>query len=226
MTSDAGASDKPCKLISGVFSLLVQAGLVVACIVVLLIKRWREWPRRPLIVWFFDLTKQGFSSALLHATNLIFGVALASDGTASQCGWYFVLYVITSSVAIFVVFGCMQLMNWIVAKYQLKLLQTGEYGSPPAWQPWLAQLLVWGAIGLSEKVLTTCMLIVPFRGQLGALAAWLESKPSAALTRAQNPMMSLPQKDLHVIESADLVRIPPQSRCCPTHMSSLCLFWL
>ena len=63
----------------------------------------------------------------------------------------------------------MAAMNWLVARYELKLLRTGEYGTPPSWRPWLAQLLVWGALGVGEKLLTTFALVVPFRGDLGVL---------------------------------------------------------
>ena len=167
-------SSGECKLLSGLFSILVQGSLLVICLAVLLVKRWRERPRRAWLIWCFDLSKQAFSSGLQHFANLLFGVLLASDGNASQCGWYFVLYVITSSAAIFVVAGAMVVVNWLVARYELNLLRTGDYGNPPSWRPWIAQLLVWGAIGLAEKVLTTFVLVVPFRNALGSLAGWIE----------------------------------------------------
>jgi len=166
--------DGECKLISGAFGLAVQGTLLACCFAVLFIKRLRESPRRPWLIWFFDLSKQAFSSGLQHGANLLFGVSLARDGRASQCGWYFVLYVITSTAAILVVAAAMAAVNWLVVRYQCLLLKTGEYGSPPSWRTWLVQLLVWGAIGLGEKVLTTFSLVVPFRRTLGELAAWLE----------------------------------------------------
>ena len=166
--------EEECKLISGAFGLAVQGTLLACCFAVLFIKRWRESPRRPWLIWFFDLSKQAFSSGLQHGANLLFGVSLARDGRASQCGWYFVLYVITSTAAILVVAAAMAAVNYLVVRYQCLLLRTGEYGSPPSWRTWLAQLLVWGAIGIGEKVLTTFSLVVPFRRPLGELAAWLE----------------------------------------------------
>ena len=165
-----------CKLLGGTFSVLVQLGLAFLCLLVLSIKRCREYPRRPWLIWFFDLSKQVFSSGLQHGANLLFGHLLAVHSTfqASECAWYFVLYVITSTAAIFVVWIFMAMINYLVVKRDIRLLRTGEYGTPPSWRPWLAQLLVWGAVGMSEKLLTTFALVVPFRSHLGQLATWLE----------------------------------------------------
>merc|ERR1711871_1091585 len=69
----------------------------------------------------------------------------------------------------------MAVLNRLVARYNLRLLRTGDYGSPPHWKPWLAQLLAWGCIGLSEKFVTTPVLLIPpIHSSLGRLAAWLE----------------------------------------------------
>jgi hypothetical protein len=163
-----------CRLLSGAFSFLVQGCLAATCLLVLLIKRWREKPKRPFVVWLCDLSKQVFSSTLQHFANLIFGYILSSGGLASECAWYFVLYVITSTAAIAVVALFMAGINYLVRRYDITLLRTGEYGSPPSWRPWLAQLLVWGAVGVSEKVCTTFTLIAPFSRPLGELAHWLE----------------------------------------------------
>lgn len=36
----------------------------------LVYKRWREHPRRPVKVWFFDVSKQVFGSVLVHMSNI------------------------------------------------------------------------------------------------------------------------------------------------------------
>ena len=73
-----------CKLLGGTFSVLVQCCLAFLCLGVLLIKRWREYPRRPWVIWIFDLSKQVFSSGLQHGANLLFGHILAHGGQASE----------------------------------------------------------------------------------------------------------------------------------------------
>lgn len=155
LTANCSSSSSPlpaacdeCKLLSGAFAYGVQVGLAAVCLVVLLAKRWRESPRRPWLVWGFDLTKQIFSSGLQHFANILFGVLLAnSSSVASECGWYFVLYIITSTAAVFVVALGMRLQAKLVARYhRLRILRTGDYGSPPNWRPWLAQLVAWGLL--------------------------------------------------------------------------------
>lgn len=164
-----------CKLISGLFAWFVTGLLAAICLAVLFFKRWRETPRRPWVVWFFDLSKQAFSSVLQHFANVLFGVLLAKGGVASQCAWYFVLYVITSLAAVFIVAAGMRLQACLVRKYKLRLLHSGDYGNPPNWRPWLAQLLAWGFIGISEKFISTpTLMIPPIHHELGKLAAWLE----------------------------------------------------
>lgn len=176
-SSVSSAACDECKLLSGGFAYAVQAGLAAICLSTLLVKRWRESPRRPWLVWGFDLSKQIFSSGLQHFANIMFGVLFANSSRsgASECAWYFVLYVITSTAAVFVVTLGMRLQARLVVRYNLRILRTGEYGSPPNWRPWLAQLLVWGLIGISEKFITTPMLMIPpIHTQLGRLAEYLE----------------------------------------------------
>ena len=91
-----------CELLGG-FSLLTQATLAIICIGVLLFKRARERPQRPWIVWLFDVSKQAFSSTLQHAVNVVIGLLLGRDSQASACSWYFVMYVLTSINALWLV---------------------------------------------------------------------------------------------------------------------------
>lgn len=72
----AGSPDGPqdktsgeCSLL-GPFALVVQAALGVLALLSLVFKRWRERPRRPVKVWFFDVSKQVVGTALLHVFNI------------------------------------------------------------------------------------------------------------------------------------------------------------
>lgn len=78
-TSKAGADENgECRLL-GPFALLVQGGLGLLAIFSLVWKRWREKPRRPLKVWFFDVSKQVFGSALLHVANLLISMLFGGE---------------------------------------------------------------------------------------------------------------------------------------------------
>jgi hypothetical protein len=164
-----------CTLLGGTFALLVQAGLAASAIATLAYKRANERPRRPLIVWAFDASKQAFAGCLQHIVNLGFGVLFATTGTASECAWYLTNFTISVACGVFLLWAFMVGYKWAVDRYQLTLLRSGEYGSPPSWKPWLAQLLVWGFAASFEKVLTAIFVIVPLHRHLDALAGWMET---------------------------------------------------
>ena len=71
------AQDGECKLL-GPFALIVQAALGALALLSLVFKRWRERPRRPLKIWFFDVSKQVAGTFLLHLANL--GMSMFSSG--------------------------------------------------------------------------------------------------------------------------------------------------
>lgn len=89
-----------CHLL-GPFALIIQGALGLLAISVLIFKRWRETPRRPVKIWFFDASKQVFGSALLHMANLFMSMlssgsfdvtvtAIADDGgkKPNPCSFY------------------------------------------------------------------------------------------------------------------------------------------
>lgn len=75
---EPGAENGECRLL-GPFALLVQSGLGLLALLSLVFKRWRERPRRPLKVWFFDASKQVWGSVLLHVLNLVMSIFSSGD---------------------------------------------------------------------------------------------------------------------------------------------------
>lgn len=73
-----GAENGECRLL-GPFALVVQAGLGLLALFSLVWKRWRERPRRPVKVWFFDASKQVVGSALLHLLNVLMSMISSED---------------------------------------------------------------------------------------------------------------------------------------------------
>lgn len=67
---DAPAESGQCKLL-GPFALFVQAGLGMLALLSLVFKRYRERPRRPVKVWFFDVSKQVVGAVMVHFVNLL-----------------------------------------------------------------------------------------------------------------------------------------------------------
>jgi hypothetical protein len=73
-----GDDNGECHLL-GPYALLVQGALGLLAVSSLIFKRYRETPRRPLKIWFFDASKQVFGSVLLHLANIL--MSMLSSGS-------------------------------------------------------------------------------------------------------------------------------------------------
>jgi hypothetical protein len=67
-----------CNLI-GPFAIIVQGALGALALLALVYKRWRETPKRPWKVWFFDASKQVVGTMLVHLLNLAMSMLGAMD---------------------------------------------------------------------------------------------------------------------------------------------------
>jgi len=168
------AAPPRCTLLGGAFAYLLQAGLMTAAIATLVYKRSTERPRRPWLVWFFDASKQAFAGVLQHFVNIAFGVIFARSSSASECSWYLVNFTISVVCGVVILWAIMKAYNHCVNSCQLTLLRSGEYGDPPKWHAWLAQLLIWSFFASAEKVLTAAVVIVPLHADLDEFASWIE----------------------------------------------------
>lgn len=74
----AAAEENQCKLL-GPFALLVQGALGLLALLTLVFKRFRETPKRPWRVWFFDVAKQVTGAVILHLINLMMSELGAGD---------------------------------------------------------------------------------------------------------------------------------------------------
>lgn len=83
---DEDANLEECKLLSGEFAALLQVALGLIALSVLIVKRLREVPRRPLVVWAFDASKQMIGAGFAHVANLLIAILLYSyeDAHASS----------------------------------------------------------------------------------------------------------------------------------------------
>jgi hypothetical protein len=91
MDDEQGSGE--CNLL-GDFALFVQGALGLLAVSSLAVKRLRESPRRPLKIWFFDVSKQVFGSVLLHLANVLmsmlssgkFDVVATASATTQHAG--------------------------------------------------------------------------------------------------------------------------------------------
>jgi hypothetical protein len=163
----AGAFRSPakCTVSEGTFAIVVQVILGAWILGTLLYKRFHENPMRPWVIWLMDTSKQAFAMGLQHLVNVFLAVFFArlEDLQAGQCIWYVTNFAITVACGLVILSLYMRLHEYVVNRYELTWLRSGEYGDPPQLGPWLVQLLLWGFICCLEKLLTAAVVIYPLK---------------------------------------------------------------
>uniref|UniRef100_A0A7S2GXU9 Transmembrane protein 110 n=1 Tax=Alexandrium andersonii TaxID=327968 RepID=A0A7S2GXU9_9DINO len=180
-----GGVEQQCEIVTGVFALLVQAFLAVSVICVLLYKRYAESPRRTLTIWFMDVSKQCFAMALQHLVNIGLALLFARKGAeAGECIWYITNFTITVICGLLILAGYMRLHTFLVKRYELTWLRSGEYGDPPRWPVWFVQMLLWCFVCCAEKFITASVVILPLHEQIDHVIKHVEA-PFASSPRLE-----------------------------------------
>lgn len=164
-----------CQLVSGDFAIAVQIALGLAAAGTLIYKRFVEEEPRSWLVWGFDASKQAFSGMVQHVAGIAFGMSFASGGVASACSWYFVIFCISTVTSLTWLWFAMKMYSHVVEYNDWELLRSGEYGNPPSWKPWLAQILILGIIVAIEKVI---LLTSPWHSSSSTLSQRLDARGS------------------------------------------------
>ncbi|KAG2813526.1 hypothetical protein PC129_g11866 [Phytophthora cactorum] len=171
-----------CKLLSGDFAVLLQVLLGFIAISVLAIKRLREVPRRPLMVWAFDAAKQMVGATFAHVANLLIAIVLYSyqeelesdEESVDQCALYFVNFTLDTTLGIFLNYVLLSAVVLLALRFSWSSLKTpGDYGTPVRVRTWLLQVISWILVIFSCKFLIA-LLIVAFQKPLGAFAFWIQ----------------------------------------------------
>ncbi|XP_058957700.2 LOW QUALITY PROTEIN: store-operated calcium entry regulator STIMATE [Pocillopora verrucosa] len=154
------ASDpKHCRL-NDDFGLLVQGILAAVAFSTLILKRLREplSERRPVLIWFFDTSKQAVGAMLVHFANIF----LANLFKGDPCTWYLINFLLDSTLGLVVIYLCLQFMQVNVECYDWDNLRFGEYGNPPQCKAWAGQcfLYLWAVI--IEKATITLLVQLNF----------------------------------------------------------------
>jgi hypothetical protein len=93
----------------GLLGIIIQLSLGVLSFSVLVVKRLREYPRRPWKIWLFDTSKQLLSQLMAHFINLTISIAIASnDASSDECLWYFITNVLDNTLGVLVCVLCLK----------------------------------------------------------------------------------------------------------------------
>lgn len=160
-----------CEIL-GTFGVFVQVWLGLLSFAALLIKRVIENPKRPVVVWLLDTSKQAFSSVLAHCINLILAVLLSKAGTSDNWDWYFINITVDVLLGVFLCFFILKGIEKVAIRYQINVLNTGNYVNidyekeflidfEPTKQTeiddidyriWWVQIVIWGMIVIVVKI--------------------------------------------------------------------------
>ncbi|RMY55860.1 hypothetical protein D0864_13730 [Hortaea werneckii] len=179
-----------CRLL-GPFALLVQGALGAFAILSLVWKRYRENPKRPWKIWFFDVSKQVVGSILTHVLNLAMSMvgnvdvvnAAANKGSEGSqadaegrqpnpCSYYLLNLAIDTTIGIPVLYLLLKVLHGLFVHTPLarpkESIKSGHYGQPPRVTWWLKQSVIYfiGLVGMKLFVffLFAAMPFLPWIG--------------------------------------------------------------
>ena len=145
-----------CKLLEGMFSYCIQALLGLLALFFLLIKRYRENPKRSWTIWLMDVSKQCASGLCIHYIAILMSLLMASlTAPENECAWYFLVFVMDTVLGTFISYILLISTSFISNKYNIRsLLKSGDYGIPPSKCIWIKQLIVWCIIVIISRLVT------------------------------------------------------------------------
>lgn len=157
-----------CQLM-GPVSIFIQSLMGILVIIVLLIKRQYEHPRRKLIVWGYDTGKQIGGSLSIHFINLglsvikrggdaIFGFLIGvenyhvvdNESTDDECDWYFLNLLMDTTFGIPILWVTLRILESMLRYFNVRDIESGNYNSSedsnsekkPSFGSFLKQLMV------------------------------------------------------------------------------------
>jgi len=182
-----------CTTLNGsLFEWEVQFALATVCGLILITKRFREWPRRSWKVWFLDVSKQVFVAVSSHFLNLYYAhsftlLVLSRNPRqwTDECGWYFVNFLIDTVLGIFLLWFFLLCQEKLAHRLNWPSLQhSGEYGDPIQWSIWFKQMIAWAVICFAAKWIlfgATLLAVQPLNEMQMLIFSHIRNQPQLEL---------------------------------------------
>lgn len=171
--------ESECKIL-GSFGIFIQIMLGLLSLSVLLLKRKLETPKRALVVWGLDTSKQVFSAFLAHLINMTLAVILAQNNDNDDCEWYFTNLATEIGLGILLCYMMLKTIEHIAANNGLEVLNTGVYihddyssfenahleptdqgkNTVIDYRIWMIQLIVWGNIVIVVSLIALFLFVL------------------------------------------------------------------
>lgn len=166
-----------CELL-GFESLIMQGFLGAIAILMLMLKRRNENPRRPWRIWLFDVGKQVIGALLVHFLNVLASIVFSGDDEPdlddNPCTWYFLNILFDTTIGIPILWCTLWYVYMWAYRLDMKDIMSGEYGDPPRTSAFVKQLVLYViAVVLAKIMLGLALFYVPFLDDWGAyLISW------------------------------------------------------
>lgn len=146
--------------LTNTFGFFIQGLLAVVAFSTLILKRFREPKnlRRPLQIWFYDTSKQAIGALVIHFANVYLSTLFKGD----PCTWYFINYLLDSTIGLCLIYIFLQISQFIVHCYKWDTLILGEYGKPPQCDAWIGQCGLYILIMILEKMAIALLVMLDF----------------------------------------------------------------
>lgn len=179
LTTNMSSSGPNCQL-NDHFGLVVQGILAAVAFSTLILKRLREpvLDRRPVLIWFFDTSKQAVGAMLVHFANIFLAGLFRGD----PCTWYLINFLLDSTLGLVVIYLCLRFMQVVVRIYEWDSLRFGEYGNPPQCKAWAGQCILYLCAVIVEKGTITLLVQLDF---------WIEVRKFILLPVKNHPKVEL-----------------------------------
>lgn len=181
-----------CELL-GPVSILIQSCLGLIAMSSLVVKRLYEHPKRPWKVWFFDVSKQVFGSLGIHLLNLFLSLFRSKgetfvqgdtngpddSGDIGECDWYFLNLLMDTTIGVPILYFCLVLVYSVFEFLKIQGIESGNYGKPPHYIPYLKQLLIFFiALTMMKGVIYLLLYIPIFAIYADWVLSWSDDFPN------------------------------------------------
>nr|CAG8557169.1 6337_t:CDS:2 [Entrophospora candida] len=145
------------------FAIVVQVLLGAIACSTLIYKRHRERPQRPLLIWFYDVSKQVLGAGIVHGLNILFSYIAGSHNTEDTNPY--------CTIGVFILFVILKIVHRLLTIYGVEGINSGDYGQPPQYIFWVKQTVAFiFCLMLMKIVVITLFRICPF---LFDIAEWI-----------------------------------------------------
>lgn len=134
-----------CKLLSN-YAITIQCLMMVCAVFALVVKRSYESPKRRLLIWMADTSKQAISASLVHFINILVSFIAAKSPTTSSgnpFSFYSLNLLFDTTIGVYILYLFIRTLERALKYVGVEDINAGHYGSPPRIFPWIKQLFVY-----------------------------------------------------------------------------------